>query len=63
MGRESLKEDEPLEEPVVISGTLMLSTTVTIEPFTGGGGGGAKKTPQTLKAGKTFGSHHGGKYC
>ena len=64
--KESLVEDEPLEQPVTTSGTMSAGgTSLALKPFGGGvsyGGSGSKAEPQTLVAGKGPHPVYGGKY-
>lgn len=56
-GKESLAAEEPLKEPVLISGTLS-GTSLTVKPYSGGAA-----EPQTLVAGKKHAIHGSSKYC
>ena len=55
-GKESLAADEPLAQPVTISGTMSAhGTSLALKPFSGA-------HPQTLVATKKSHKVHGGKY-
>ena len=67
MAKESLAADEPLTEPVIISGALDAGgTSLTVKQYQGGEARwhAAGAEPQTLVAGKKHRIHGaGGKYC
>ena len=60
LAKESLAADEPLKQPITISGTLSADgTSLVVTQF----GAGCDAEPQTLLSNNGLHRVHGGKYC